>query len=139
MSAEFLDSNIFVYLFDASVTNRHTLSRAVVTDAIKSARGVISFQVVQEVLNVITTKMPTPVSIEDAREFFDTVLKPMWRVYPNSNLYHRALNIRSRYRYSFYDSLIIAAALGSGCSELISEDLQAGQTIDGLTIINPFN
>jgi len=43
-----------------------------------------------------------------------------------------------RYRFSFYDSLIVAAALDAGCKTLYSEDLQQGQRIDGLTIQNPF-
>ena len=53
-------------------------------------------------------------------------------------LLERGLRIRSRYRYSFYDSLIIAAALKAGCRDLYSEDLQDGQRIEQLTIKNPF-
>jgi predicted nucleic acid-binding protein len=54
-------------------------------------------------------------------------------------LYHRALDIQARYRYGFYDALIIAAALSDGCSRLYSEDFQDGQRIEGLTIVNPFS
>jgi predicted nucleic acid-binding protein len=53
-------------------------------------------------------------------------------------LYNRAMSIRDRYQYAFYDGLIIAAALEAGCDQLLSEDLQAGQRIEGLTIVNPF-
>ena len=49
-----------------------------------------------------------------------------------------APSIVSRFGYSIYDSLVIAAALEAGCTTLLSEDLRAGQTIDGLTIPNPF-
>jgi predicted nucleic acid-binding protein len=57
---------------------------------------------------------------------------------PSASLYHRALDVQSRWKFSFYDSLIVAAALGLGCKTLWSEGLQHGQKIDGLTIRNPF-
>lgn len=50
----------------------------------------------------------------------------------------RALDVRARYRYSFYDALIIGAALTAGCTRIYSEDLHNGQRIDGLVIVNPF-
>ena len=67
-----------------------------------------------------------------------SALSRLWRIMPSEGLYQTALSIQSRYRYSFYDSLIIAAALEAGCTRLLSEDLQAGQTIDGLRIEDPF-
>ena len=56
----------------------------------------------------------------------------------STELYHRALAIRARWRYGFYDSLVIAAALAAGCTRLLSEDLQHGQQIESLTIVDPF-
>ncbi len=53
-------------------------------------------------------------------------------------LYHRALDVQARWRFSFYDSLIIAGALSAGCRTLLSEDLQHGQVLDSLTVIDPF-
>lgn len=57
---------------------------------------------------------------------------------PSSTLYERALELQGRYRFSFYDSLVVAAALESGCQKLYSEDLQHGQRVGNLTIENPF-
>ena len=57
---------------------------------------------------------------------------------PSERLYSRALRLQSRYRYRFYDSLIVAAALEAGCTRLLSEDLQTGHRIEALTIVNPF-
>ena len=57
---------------------------------------------------------------------------------PSASIYGRALDFQGRYRYSFYDSLIIACAIDSGSTRLLSEDMQAGQRIQGLTITNPF-
>jgi len=62
----------------------------------------------------------------------------MWHVYPSKDLIFSALNITDRWNYSFYDSLIIASAIEASATILFSEDLQGGQTIDSLKIVNPF-
>jgi predicted nucleic acid-binding protein len=102
---------------------------------VNAGSGWISFQVVQA-LNVTTRRITPPFSLEDAHRLLEDVLIPLWRVMPSRELY--ALDVRARYRFSFYDSLIVAAGLTSGCVRLFSEDLQSGQTIDGLRIQNPF-
>jgi predicted nucleic acid-binding protein len=66
------------------------------------------------------------------------VLAPLWRGGPSVPLYRRALELAARFSLSFYDALIVAAALDSGCERLWSEDLLDGLRIDGLTIANPF-
>lgn len=53
-------------------------------------------------------------------------------------LFHRALDVQQRWRFGFYDSLIVAGAMAAGCRTLLSEDLQHGQRLEGLTIIDPF-
>jgi predicted nucleic acid-binding protein len=75
---------------------------------------------------------------DGARVYLETVLAPLFRVPASIALYHRGLDIQARYRYAFYDALIIAAALDAGCTRLYSEDLQPGQQIEGLPIENPF-
>ena len=139
MSGDFVDSNIFVYLFDETDEHKRGVARRIVESGLRSNSASISYQVVQETLNVITgPKMATPMVAEDAKSFMEETLAPLWRVSPSPALYRRALDVRSRYRYGFYDSLIIAAALDAGCARLYSEDLQDGQEIEGLTIENPF-
>ena len=137
MSVEhFLDTNVLVYLFDE--TNDHKREKAVrlVQESLENETGCISYQVVQETINVITRKLnATP---EKARQILEDTLMPLWRVNPTRMLYQRSLNLQTRYRFSFYDSLIVAAALEAGCKNLFSEDLQHGQQIEGLTIANPF-
>ena len=66
------------------------------------------------------------------------IVAPLWEIYPTPELYLRALDLRERYGFSFYDSLIIAAALEAGCTRLYTEDMQHGQQIQGLAIENPF-
>lgn len=83
-------------------------------------------------------KAEIPLTSEQTRTYLETVLEPLLRVFAHMPLYQRSLDIQARYRYGFYDALIIAAALSAGCTRLYSEDLQHGQQIEGLTIENPF-
>jgi predicted nucleic acid-binding protein len=138
MSAEFIDSNVIVYTVDRASPEKRATARRLVQHAIQSGDGRISFQVVQETLNVITHKFQPPLPPSDARELLDDVLVPLWSVMPSEALYRRALEIHVRYQFRFYDALIVAAALMAGCTRLYSEDLQHGQRIEGLTIANPF-
>jgi predicted nucleic acid-binding protein len=136
MSGDFLDANIILYSFDVDDRKRE-VSQQVVAQALVSD-ACISFQVVQEVLNVLTRRARQPASQADAYQVLTNILVPLWRVMPSEVLYLRALELYARYQYGFYDSLIIAAALASGCTRLYSEDLQAGQRIEGLTVVDPF-
>jgi predicted nucleic acid-binding protein len=138
MSVDFLDSNIFIYSVDESDARKYQIARGLLAAVLENGEGAISFQVVQETLNVLTQKLPVPATIPDAKRFLDSVLVPLWQVYPSAALYARAVDLQGRYRFSFYDSLIVAAALEASCSRLLTEDLQHGQRIDGLTVENPF-
>ncbi|MGI8911954.1 MAG: PIN domain-containing protein [Rubrobacteraceae bacterium] len=138
MSGDFLDSNVFVYLFDETDERKRDAAEKIVNSALQTKNAGISFQVVQETLNVVTRKVAAPMTAEGAKSFMEEVLAPLWRVSPSPALYNRALDVQARYQYGFYDSLIIAAALDAGCARLYSEDFQDGQRIEGLTIENPF-
>ena len=135
----FIDSNIFVYLFDSTSPNKRYRSEKLIADALQMGNTCISYQVVQETLNVITTKLRVNATAEQASTFLLDALIPLWKINPTRELYLRSLSIQSRYRYSFYDSLIIAAALEADCKTLYSEDMQHGQRIDQLVIENPFS
>ena len=136
--ADFLDSNILVYLFDPADARRKGIAERLVSRAHHEGTAIVSFQVVQETLNVLTRKLRPAMSREDARLALQNVLVPLWRVQPSAALYGRALDLQERYKFSFYDALIVAAALEAGCPRLLSDDLQLGQRIEGLTIKNPF-
>jgi predicted nucleic acid-binding protein len=139
MSDDFIDTGVFVYLIDDSGDSRKTVAEGLVFAALSGkSSACISFQVVQETLNVFTRLAQPPVTPDDARRFLEQVLEPLWTVMPSTALYQRALSVHARFRYHFYDALIIAAALEAGCRRLLSEDMQAGQAIDSLTIENPF-
>lgn len=137
MSVEnFLDTNVFVYLFDETDDNKREIAERLVHGGLRNNASCISFQVVQETIHVITRKLNA--SPEKARQMLEHVLLPLWRVNPTSTLYRRCLNLQTRYGLNFYDSLIVAAAIDADCKTLFSEDMQHGQKIEGVTITNPF-
>lgn len=131
-----LDTNVVVYMFDDVDAVKRDRARQLVGNAIASGEGVISYQVVQEALNVFGRKLGATAGQQ--LDIFDNVLSSLWRIHPTADLYRRAVAISQRYRFGFYDSLVIAAALEYGCDLLYSEDLQDGQVIDTVTIRNPF-
>jgi predicted nucleic acid-binding protein len=137
MSADFVDSNVLVYLFDRGDDRRHGIAEALVARG-PTQSAVISYQVVQETSNVLTRKIKPAMTRHDAQAVLDDVLAPMWRVQPSQALYSKALDVRSRLGFGFSDSLIVAAALEADCKRLLTEDLQHGQRVGGLRIENPF-
>lgn len=137
-ASTFLDTNIFIYQLDGTDTRKQAIADALVRDALRSQDACISYQVAQECLNVTTTKARVTLSAHEAQAHLDAVLAPLVQVGSSMELYRRALDLRARWQFSFYDALIVAAALTAGCSRLLSEDLQHGQRIEQLTIVNPF-
>lgn len=139
MSAKyFIDTNIFVYSFDDSQPEKKERALVLIQEALETGAGIISTQVIQEFLNVALQKFSVPMKIEDAREYLRLVMNPLCQVYPDLALYENCLVLQAETRYSFYDSLIIAAAIRGGCDILYSEDLQDGQEVHGVKIINPY-
>jgi predicted nucleic acid-binding protein len=139
MSAEyFLDTNILIYTFNESEPAKRARALELVAGALHSGTGMISTQVVQELLNVATRKFTPPLKREDCLLYFQKVLNPLCKVYPSPEYYQLALEIQERTGYSFYDSLIIAGAIIGGCAILYTEDLHPGQRIQNVEIRNPF-
>ncbi len=138
MSASFLDSNVLLYLFDEHSHRKFGIVEKLVDRALRTGNAVISFQVVQETLNVATRKLEVPLSSGEANRFLETTLLPLWKVNPSRELYRRSLEIQSHYQFSFYGSLIVGAALETGCGTLYTEDLEHGQVVGRLKILNPF-
>ncbi|MBP7587668.1 MAG: PIN domain-containing protein [Thermoanaerobaculia bacterium] len=138
MSADFFDTNILVYLFDETDARKQMIAAGLVEKALESGSACISFQVVQETLNVLTRKLQRPATPAEAGRLLNEVLMPLWRGAPSPAFYRRGLELQQRYSLSFYDALIVAAALEAGCTRLLSEDLQDGLRIERLTVENPF-
>ena len=134
----FLDSNIILYRFDKSAPEKRQIAHELIGKALVQENGFISPQVVQECLNVLTSKARELMTFADAHLFLNHILLPLVKPMDIASLYAQALTAKEKYKFSFYDALIVASALQMGCNTLFSEDMQHGQRIDGMKIVNPF-
>ena len=134
----FLDTNILVYTFDPSQSQKQRIAKDLVRDALNNRSGCISYQVVQEFLNVASQKFVSPLSRADCQAYLSNILEPLCEVFSSTGLFQRALEISVRWQFSFYDSLIVAAALSVESKTLYTEDLQHNQKIEDMIIVNPF-
>jgi predicted nucleic acid-binding protein len=134
----FLDTNVLAYTFDPRAPAKQSRATDLVRRAVERREGVISFQVVQEFFNVALHRFPVPFTTDECTLYLRQVLAPLCEVPSSLELYSTALDLRERWRFSFYDCLILAAALSAGCDRLFTEDLQHGQKIQQLTVIDPF-
>jgi len=139
MSVEsFIDTNVFIYQLETLDPRKHAIAERIVSAGVATGNACISFQVIQECLNTVLRKAEIKLDPVGARSYLDNVLGPLYRVSASVALYQRALELQLRWRFAFYDSLIVAAALEAGCKRLLSEDMLHGQRIETLTIENPF-
>lgn len=134
----FLDTNILVYSLATHEPQKQPLAAALIQQALATRRGCISTQVIQEFLNVATRRADPIFSISEVSDYLNKVLWPLCLHFPSNAFYERALQIRYETSYSFYDALIVAAAVQLGCERLVTEDLQHGRVVQGVTILNPF-
>jgi len=135
----FLDTNIFVYALLASEPRKKLRAVQLLEQALASHSGCVSYQVIQEFANVGLRKFAQCFSVHECKQFIDAAMQPLNRVASSPELFEAALNLHDETRYSFYDCLVIAAALQAGANVLYTEDLQHKQLIDGrLRIVNPF-
>ena len=135
----FFDTNIFVYALLASEPLKQQRALQLVEQALASHLGCTSYQVIQEFANVATRKFAQRFTAEQCRQFIDAAMQPLNRVASSPELLNAALDLQAETRYSFYDNLVIAAALQTGADVLFTEDLQHNQLIAGtLRIVNPF-
>ena len=129
MSA-FIDTNVLIYAHGAGAKSE-TAREAIL------AGGVISVQVLNEFAAVLRRKFRLEWDmIADALADVRVALGPVRPVHVETHLH--ALDLARSHGFSFYDALIVASALAAGCDTLLTEDLQDGRRINGLTIINPF-
>ena len=133
----FIDTNIMIYAYDVSAVEKHRIASHILSDLWNSGLGVLSTQVLQEFFVNIVQKIQKPIDQKLAKEIIRDFLR--WQVVVNNgDSILDAIDICDKYRYSFWDSMIIEAAIKGGAVFLMSEDLQHGQVISGVTIRNPF-
>lgn len=134
----FVDSNVFVYAFDADEPQKRKQAATLLADLRNDGRVVVSTQVLLEFHWVTTRKLSKPLSREVARR--ETARIAELTVVPaDSALVLDAVARSTSSGITIWDAMIVEAALKSGCATLYSEDLQHGWEIDGrLRVVNPF-
>jgi len=137
MSAEFVDTNILVYAYDRTAGSKFERSRALMEKLWDTGEGVVSTQVLEEFYVTVTAKIPNPLKPPEARQIISDL--GTWTVVV---LEIRDIlagsEIAERYRLSFWDGLILAAAHKEEAATLWSEDLNHGQKYGEITAYNPF-
>jgi predicted nucleic acid-binding protein len=132
----FVDTNVMLYLKDPREPRKQAISQEWVAALGERDLLVISPQVMNEFAHNVIRKFPAITRAELTR--FLLAMEPWCKAQMTSRTALDALAIQARYRYSFLDSAMIAAALAFGCDIFLSEDLASGQKIGDLTVMNPF-
>jgi predicted nucleic acid-binding protein len=133
----FFDTNVLVYLFDADDPVKKELACARFEAEASAGRALLSTQVLQEFYVSVTRKLSVPLEPETAEAIIrDLSLLPIVAIDTERIL--SAIHRSRTLRFSFWDALIIEAALAGGADRLLTEDMQHGQMIEGMLIENPF-
>ena len=133
----FFDTNILIYLFDEDAPEKKTLAQKLFERETSAGRALLSTQVLQEFYVAVTRKLTDPLSPEVAENVVRNFTElPLIQI--DSTLVLTAIGKSRSLGFSFWDALIIAAALSGGAECLFTEDLQHGQIIDGMRVENPF-
>lgn len=131
----FLDTNVLIYTDDRSNPDKQGIALDLVDRAFAQRSGVVSTQVLQEYFAAVTRKLGVDAAL--ARRKVELFAK-LDTVQINVELVLTGIDLHRLHGISFWDALIVRAALAAGCTVLLSEDMQAGQRIAGLRIVNPF-
>jgi len=127
----FIDTNILIYLV------KDNTGKAELINSVLSVNSYISTQVVNEFCNVALKKLN--LSIKDILFSIDRFSENFTISQVNVFVIKKALKIKEKYKYSYYDSVIIASAIQNNCTILYTEDMQHNQIIENtLKIVNPF-
>ena len=130
----FFDTNIFIYLYADNEPLKQTASREIIN---KAGKCVTSTQILNEINNVLIKKWR--MSPEVIKIIQSDIRRICEMVYVYESTIDKAIDLHSRYGYSYYDCLMLASALECACGILYTEDMNDGQIIDGiLKIVNPF-
>lgn len=137
MSAKtFVDTNILIYAHDADAISKYDTAKAVLLELWNQRTGVLSMQVLQEFYVNVTRKIASPLPKNVARQVVNTY--SVWCIETTPSEIAAAFRIEDEARIGFWDALIVAAAAKSGATQILSEDLNAEQTIAGIRVENPF-
>ncbi len=131
----FIDTNILIYAETGDVPAKQQAALVLLKQLYEDANGVVSTQVLQEHCNVALKKLKLSAQHVRAQlEFYEQF--EVIQVTPA--IIHGGLDLHQTRSVSFYDAHILSSAQTAGCNLLMSEDMNAGETIGGVRIVNPF-
>ena len=134
----FVDTNVLVYARDASEPSKQPIAIEWLDHLWRDQSGRTSIQVLSEYYVTVTRKLSPGLHTDDAWDDVETLLS--WRpAESGSALLRRGRDVEQRYRLSWWDSLIVAAAQLQACVVLLSEDMQDGATYGAVTVRSPFS
>lgn len=131
----FIDTNVLVYTDDADNPRKQRQALELLAEARRAGTGVVSTQVLDEYFVAATRKLG--VAAATARRKVELFARLDVVVIDVGDIL-AAIDLHRLHQFSFWDALVIRAALQAGASRLYTEDMQDGRRIDGLTIVNPF-
>lgn len=132
----FVDTNVLIYAHDVDAKEKHRVAKEALSELWADRTGYLSTQVLQEFYVNVTRKLSKPLLRKNARAIVDRYT--IWCVDTTAAEIAVAFRIEDETRIGFWDALICAAALKTGAERILSEDLNAGQKIAGIRIVNPF-
>lgn len=133
---EFVDTNVLIYAYDRTAGDRHLRAKVLVAELWKSRRGCLSVQVLQEFYVVGVRKLTQTASSELRLILSDLAL---WRVHtPDTSDVLAAADLHQRYQVSFWDAMVLQSAGRLACAVVWSEDLNPGQSYQGVRVMSPF-
>jgi len=139
MTVEFVDTNILVYAHNRRDGHRYAIARDLITRLTEDGTGELSIQVLQEWVNIVTRRVPVPLTLDEAARVIRDFDKAGWLIIsPRVDDVVAALNTMQRWQLSWWDALIITAAQVADAGVLWTEDLNHGQHVGQLVVQNPF-
>ena len=131
----FFDTNVLIYADDADAGAKRDKAQQLIEAALNNGNGVLSTQVLQEYFVVATRKLGLPAEIAQKKV---EILATMAVIAIDVDRVVEAIKLHRLYGFSFWDCLVLHCAKAAGCPRLLSEDMQHGRSIEGVTIENPF-
>ncbi len=142
MSAEpqvgyFIDTNILVYAFDHSAGRKHEIASQLVRECWENGCGCLSIQVLQEFYVTVTRTIANPIDPLTTRQIISDLAE--WRMQsPDASDVLQAIDFQQHYRLSFWDAMILQSAVRLGCTQILTEDMNHGQSFGPVRVTNPF-
>lgn len=133
----FVDTNVLVYARDTAHPDKQSMAMRWLERLWREQNGRTSHQVLNEYYVTVTRKLKPGMRAEDAWDDIETLLA--WDPQPTDReLLRQARTVEQRYRLTWWDSLIVAAARLQDCGTLLTEDLQPGMVFGEITVRSPF-